>query len=155
MSCYVYQLQHPEELSTGGGQQFISTVFQNFLTKWEVTHRLSSVEYPQSNGRAELGVKSAKRIINDNVSHQGGTDNDQVAKALLQYRNTSLPYIKLNPAQLLLHRNLRDHIFMNEKHYYIYQEWLSTATEYEKVLSKKYKDILDQYHQSSKELPEM
>ena len=120
-----------------------------------MTHRLSPVEYPQSNGRAELGVKSAKRIINDNVSHQGGTDNDQVAKALLQYRNTSLPYIKLNPAQLLLHRNLRDHILMNEKHYYIYQEWLSTATEYEKVLSKKYKDISDQYHQSSKELPEM
>ena len=59
MSCYVYELQHPEELSTGGEQQFISTVFQNFLTKWEVTHRLSSVEYPQSNGRAELGVKTA------------------------------------------------------------------------------------------------
>ena len=64
-------------------------------------------------------------------------DNDQVAKALLQYRNTPLPYIKLSPTQHLLYRNLCDHIPMNEKHYYLHQEWLSTATKYEKVLSKK------------------
>ena len=82
-------------------------------------------------------------------------DNDQVAKALLQYRNTPLPYIKLSPTQHLLYRNLCDHIPMNEKHYYLHQEWLSTATKYEKVLSKKHKDILDQDHQSWKELPEI
>ena len=115
----------------------MSTAFQNFLTKWGVTHRLSSAEYPESNGRTEMGVKTAKRIINDNVSHQGSKDNDQVAKALLQYRNAPLLYIKLSPTQLLLNRNLHDHIPMNEKHYYLHQEWLSTATKYEKVLSKK------------------
>ena len=102
-----------------------------------------------------MGVKTAKRTINENVLHQGGIDNDQVAKALLQWRNTSLPYIKLSPAQRLLYRNLRDHIPMNEKHYYIYQEWLSTATESEEALSEKKKKILDQYNQSSEELPEI
>ena len=44
---------------------------------------------------------------------------------------------------------------MNEKHYYLHQEWQSTANEYEKALSEKHKDILDQYNQSSKELPEI
>ena len=44
------------------------------------------------------------------MSHQGGTKNDQAAKALLQYRKTPLPYIKLSLAQLLLHRNLCNHI---------------------------------------------
>ena len=88
-----------------------------------------------------MGVKTAKRTINENVLHQGGIDNDQVAKALLQWRNTSLPYIKLSPAQRLLYRNLRDHIPMNEKHYYIYQEWFSTATESEEALSEKKKKI--------------
>ena len=127
----------PEELSTDGGPQFTSIAFQNFLTKSGVTHRLSSVAYTQSNGRAELGVKTAKRIINDNVSHQGGVDYDQVAKALLQYKNTPLTYIKLSPAQLLLHRNLHDHIPRNEKHYHLHQELQSTATEYETALSEK------------------
>ena len=41
----------------------MSTAFQNFLTKWGVTHRLSSAEYPESNGRTEMGVKTAKRIM--------------------------------------------------------------------------------------------
>ena len=109
----------PEELSTEGGPQFMSTAFQNCLTKWGVTHGLSSVAHPQSNGRAELGVKTAKRIIN-NVSHQGGIDNDQVVKALLQNKNTPLPHIKLSPAQILLHRNLCNHISRNEKHYHLH-----------------------------------
>ena len=120
-----------------------------------MTHRLSSVTYPQSNGRAELGLKTAKRIINDNLSHQGGIDNDQVAKTLLQYRNTPLPYIKLSPEQFLLYRNLCNHIPRNEKHYHLYHEWLSIATEYEIAQSEKHKDILNQYNQSLKELPEI
>ena len=83
--------------------------------------------------------------MNVSVSHQGGIDNGQVAKALLQYRNAPLPYIKLKTAQLLLHRKLDNHIPMNEKHYCLHQEWLSTTTKYEKARSEKYKDILDQY----------
>ena len=127
----------PEELSTDGGPKFMSTTFQNFLKKWGL--------------HIELGVKTDKIIINDNLSHQGGIDNDQVAKALLQYRNTPLPYINLCRAQLLLHRNLRDHIPMKEKHYHLHREWLSTASKYEKELSQKHTNILNQYNQLSKE----
>ena len=61
----------PEEISTDGGPQFTSTTFQNFLSEWGVRHRKSSVEYPQSHGRAELGVKTAKRIIMGNTSPDG------------------------------------------------------------------------------------
>ena len=77
------------------------------------------------------------------MSHQRGIDNDQIAKTLLQYRITPLLYINFSPAQLLLHRNLHDCIPINEKHH-LHQEWLSTATKYEKALSEKDKDILDQ-----------
>ena len=50
----------PEEISTDGDPQFMSNEFQNFLHQWGVRHRRSSASYPQSNGRAELGVKAAK-----------------------------------------------------------------------------------------------
>ena len=80
------------------------------LKKW--AHWISSAEYPQSNGTAELGVKTAKRIIHDNVSSSGTIDNDKVAKVLLQYINTPLPEIQLSPAQLLLHGILLDYLPM-------------------------------------------
>ena len=47
----------PQQLSTDGQTIFTSQEFQNFLKSWGVAHRLSSVDYPQSNGRAELAVK--------------------------------------------------------------------------------------------------
>ena len=56
----------PEEISSDGGPQFTSVEFQNFILNWRIKHRRSSANYPQSNGRAEVGVKSAKRIIYDN-----------------------------------------------------------------------------------------
>ena len=94
----------PDELSSDGGSIFVSGAYRTFLKNWGVSHRLSSAEYAQSNGRAELGVKSAKRIIYDNASSDGSIDNDKVARAILQYRNTPLSGLKASPAQLLLHR---------------------------------------------------
>ena len=80
----------PEQFSSDGGPQLNSTAFKEFLSRWGVKHHLSSVEYSQSNGRAELGVKAAKRIIYDNTPPNGSLDNDKAAKAIMQYRNTTL-----------------------------------------------------------------
>ena len=66
----------PEELNTYGGQPFTSNTFQEFLWTWFVKHRLSSITYPQSNGRAELAVKTTKRIVKGNIASQGSSDYD-------------------------------------------------------------------------------
>ena len=93
-----------------GGPPFTSLPFTQFLRDWAVKHRLSSAAYPQSNGWAELAVKSAKRIISGNTGAQGSLDNDHAARTILQYRNTPIQNIRLSPAQLLLHCRLRDFI---------------------------------------------
>ena len=49
----------PEELSSDGGPQFKAEQFNQFLSNWGVDHRKSSAGYPQSNSRAELGVKNS------------------------------------------------------------------------------------------------
>ena len=76
-----------EKLTSDGEPQFISSNFQDFLKAWGVKHDPSSVSYPQSNGRAEVAVKTAKRIIGDNTSSNGSLNNDKVARAILQYRS--------------------------------------------------------------------
>ena len=90
----------PEEFSSDGGPQFTSTSFKLFLKTWGVRHRISSVGYPQSNGRAAAAVKAAKRIIQENTSNDGSINNDKIAKAIMQYRNTPLPNFSLSPAQI-------------------------------------------------------
>ena len=54
-------------LMGGVGAQLASTALKTFPSKWRVKHRLSSAEYPQFNGRAELALKTAKCIIMDNI----------------------------------------------------------------------------------------
>ena len=134
-----------EELSSDGGPQFMSKSFQDFLKLWGVKHRLSSVAFPQSNGRAEVAVKIAKRIIHNNKSPDGSLDNDKAAQGILQYRNTPLPDINLSPAQVLLHHQLGVQGGLGCYLYRPHKEWVLTAEEREKRLSKR-NHILVQKH---------
>ena len=98
----------PEELSSDGGPEFTAGATMEFLEKWGVKHRLSSAYNPQSNGRAEVAVKSAKRLLRSNIGPTGSLDNDKLLRALLQLRNTPDPDCHLSPAQIIYGRPIRD-----------------------------------------------
>ena len=115
----------PEQLSSDGGPQLNSSAFKEFLSRWGVKHRLSSVEYPQSNGRTELGIKAANHIIYDNTPPNGSLE--KVAKAIMQYRNTPLPDLNLSPAQIFFHHNIRDYIPTHPSLYELHKEWVISA----------------------------
>ncbi|XP_046554623.1 uncharacterized protein K02A2.6-like [Haliotis rubra] len=75
----------PDELSSDGGPEFTASATREFLHTWSVHHRLSSVAFPHSNCRAEIGVKTVKRMITDNTGPQGELDTDAFQGAMLQY----------------------------------------------------------------------
>ena len=122
------------------------------MKDWGVKQRLSSVDYPQSNGRAELGVKASKRIIAQNTSRNGSLNTDKAVRAILQYRNTPLPELGLSPAQLLLHRQLRDSVPSHPKHYRLHKEWVVSAQEREKAYSDRNKLVESRYNQRAHSL---
>ena len=98
----------PDELSSDGGPEFTAGATRDFLNRWKVNHRISSAYHPQSNGRAEVAVKTAKRLLRTNVGHNGSLDNDKLLRALLQLRNTPDPDCNLSPAQIIFGRPIRD-----------------------------------------------
>ena len=124
----------PEEFSSDGGPQFILTPFKMFL-KTFVKHRISSVGYPQSNGRAEATVKTVKRIIQENTSKDGSINNI-IAKAIMQYRNTPLPNVSLSPAQILFHRELCDFTPSHPTHYQLHKDWIVSQEQQEYIAAK-------------------
>jgi len=75
----------PDELASDGGPEFTATSTRVFI---QDHHRLSSVAFPHSNCRAEIGVKSVKRLLMDNTSSSGDIDTDKVQCVILQLRNT-------------------------------------------------------------------
>merc|ERR1711891_103956 len=80
----------PEEIATDGGPQLTSDVFQKSLKAWGVRHRLSAAYNPHSNCRAELAVKTGKRLLRDNVGPGGTLNTDRFMRAVMQFRNTPM-----------------------------------------------------------------
>ena len=91
------------ELASDGGPEFKVDATGEFLCRWGVKHRLSEAYHPQSNGRAEVAVKSAKRL-----RPYRKLDNDALLHALLQLRNTPDPDCNVSPAQIIFGRPIRD-----------------------------------------------
>ena len=126
------------ELASDGGPTFTASATKRFLKSWGVHHRLSSAYYPHSNQRAELGVKSAKRLIRENVSPDGSLDNDSFRRALLSHRNTPDGDTCLSPAQVIFGRPIRDFIPILPLNYKPREEWRLTMEQREIALSKRH-----------------
>ena len=98
----------PEEISSDGGPKFTAFVTKDFMRKWDIKHRVSSAYFPQSNGRAEVAVKVAERLLMSYISPNGHLNNDSFLRALLQLRNTQDPDCDLSPAEIIFGHPLRD-----------------------------------------------
>ena len=66
----------PEDITSDGGPEFVACEVQSFLKRWGVKQRLSSAYYPRANTRAELGVKSMKRLLRNNTTMSGSLNCD-------------------------------------------------------------------------------
>ena len=126
----------PEQLSTDGGTNLISDDMRAFYERWGVQLRVSSAHYPQSNGRAEAAVKSAKRTLRDNVAADGDLATDRTSMALLQYLNTPLREIDKSPAELVLGRQLRGTVPTARRNLLVNETWGSTLRKRERQMAQ-------------------
>ena len=157
----------PKQLSTDGGPQYTSKQFKEFLDVWGVSHRNSAAYNPESNGRAEVGVKSVKRLLRDNVDAQGRLNTDAVLRAMLQFRNTPDPDTGWSPAKLLLGRQLRDSLPLHpdsaslfprtgfqagDKESPVLQEWKDVWAAKEVALKNRADKMVDKFEAEAHEL---
>ena len=96
------------ELGSDGGPEFTAQETAVFLDRWGICHRLSAAYNHESNGRAEVAVKSMKRLLTSHTDAQGRLDTEAVAAGLLQYRNTPDPDSGLSPAQIIFGKPMGD-----------------------------------------------
>ena len=108
LRSYFSRFGIPLEMASDGGPEFTATMTKTFLHRWGISHRNSSAYLPQSNGRAEVAVKTAKRLLRSNIGPDGSLNTDNFLRAMLQLRNTPDPDCHLSPAQILFGRPLRD-----------------------------------------------
>ena len=141
-----------EEFASDGGSQLTAGETKRFLDSWGVKHRLSSSYFAHSNCRAELGVKSAKRLLRENTNYDGSLSNDKFCRALLTYRNTPDPDTKASPAEILFGKAIRDFMPIPPGKYRPQEGWRLTRDEREKALRLRYCRGKEAWSEHTKEL---
>ena len=125
------------ECASDMGPQMKSVKFEKFLKQYGVHHRQSSSYFPHSNMRAELAVKSGKRLLRDNVGPSGELGTDKFLRAMMQYRNTPNPETRLSPAQVVFGRQIKDFLPVLGHKYEPKQEWGLVQEARDRVMAKR------------------
>ena len=125
-------------LASDGGPEYKASSTQKFLKDWGVKHRLSSAHFPHSNQRAELGIKTAKRMLRENVATSGSLDTDNFKRALLTHRNTPDRDTGRNQVQVIFGCQIRDFLPIKPNQYKPRKKWLSTSNMRELALARRH-----------------
>ena len=143
----------PEELTSDGGPQFKAGKTQDFLNAWGVRHRISSVANPHANCRAELAVKTVKRMLMDNITATGSLDVDKFQRALLMYRNSVDPETKASPALILFGRPICDAIPILMGRYCPHETWTELMSHRELALARRHSRDHERWNEHTHRLP--
>ena len=145
----------PTNFTTDAAPVYVSREMEEFLARYGVSHRVSSSYYPVGNKRSEVAVKSAKRMIMENLTPSGSLDTDKFTRALLIHRNQTDPVSGLSPAQVIFGRQLRDHLPLQPEKFQPRAEWRLEADQRERAFSKRHLLKHEQLSSTSKTLPNL
>ncbi|GJU88684.1 reverse transcriptase domain-containing protein [Tanacetum coccineum] len=134
------------------GTHFCNDKFDKVMSKYGVTHRLSTAYHPQTSGQVEVTNRGLKRILERTVGENRASWSDKLDDALWAFRTAYKTPIGCTPYKLVYGKACHLPVELEHKAYWALKHSnfnLKTAGDYRKLQLNELSELRDQAYENS------
>ncbi|GKA72792.1 reverse transcriptase domain-containing protein [Tanacetum coccineum] len=142
----------PRAIISDRGTHFYNDQFSKVMSKYGVTHRLSTAYHPQMSGQVEVSNRGLKRILERTVGENRASWSDKLDDALWAFRTAFKTLIGCTPYKLVYGKSCHLPIELEHKAYWALKHAnfdLKTAGDHQKLQLNELNELRDQAYENS------
>ncbi|GJX67427.1 reverse transcriptase domain-containing protein [Tanacetum coccineum] len=142
----------PRAIISDRGTHFCNDQFAKVMSKYEVTHRLSTAYHPQTSGQVEVSSRGLKRILERTVGENHTSWSDKLDDALWAFHTTFKTPIGCTPYKLVYGKSYHLPIELEHRAYWALKHAnfdLKTAGDHRKLQLNELNELSDQAYENS------
>ncbi|GKA70845.1 reverse transcriptase domain-containing protein [Tanacetum coccineum] len=142
----------PRAIISDRGTHFCNDKFDKVMSKYGVTHRLSTPYHPQTSGQVEVTNRGLKRILERTVGENRASWSDKLDDALWAFRTAYKTLIRCTPYKLVYGKACHLPVEIEHKAYWPLKHAnfdLKTAGDHRKLQLNKLSELHDQAYENS------
>nr|GEV26985.1 reverse transcriptase domain-containing protein [Tanacetum cinerariifolium] len=142
----------PGAIISNRGTYFCNEKFANVMSKYGVTHRLSTAYHPQTSGQVEVSNRGLKRILERAIGENRASWSEKLDDALWAFRTAYKTPIGCTPYKLVYGKSCHIPIELEHKAYWALKHVnfnLKTAGDHRKLQLNELNELRDQAYDNS------
>ncbi|GJX65552.1 reverse transcriptase domain-containing protein [Tanacetum coccineum] len=142
----------PRAIISDRGTHFCNDKFAKVMSKYGVTHRLSTPYHPQTSGQVEVTNRGLKRILERTVGENRASWSDKLDDALWAFKTTYKTPIGCTPYKLVYGKVCHLPVELEHKAYWALKHAnfdLKTAGDHRKLQLNELSELHDQAYENS------
>nr|GEW58026.1 reverse transcriptase domain-containing protein [Tanacetum cinerariifolium] len=142
----------PKAIISNRGTHFCNDQFSKVMSKYGVTHRLSTAYHPQTSGQVEVTNRGLKRILERTVGENRALWSDKLEDALWAFRTAFKTLISCTPYRLVYGKSCHLPLELEHKAFWALKHAnfnLKTAGDHRKLQLNELSELRDQAYENS------